>query len=253
MHDLVRNSSLPRHEARRLAAIAGETDDPEATFRSLEAERLDGAPLQYLEGTAVFGPLELTVDERVLIPRPETEQLWELSQRLVPFPGVVVDLCTGSGAVALAWKRSVPTARVLGTDLSAGALDVAAANGNALGLVIEWYQGDLFAALPGDIRGEIDLITANPPYVGESEWPHLPADVRREPRSALVAGPSGLEVLERIARDAGDWLAPGGWVICEMGETQGGACAGLFADHLDRVEIAADLSGRPRFVIGRRT
>ena len=252
MQELVRESSLPGHEARRLAAVAAATAEPEEAFRRLEADRLGGAPLQYLEGSAPFGPLDLLVDERVLIPRPETEQLWELSRRLVPAPGVVVDLCTGSGALALAWKQVAASVRVVGADLSADALDVAAINAARLGLAVEWCQGDLFAALPEGLRGEVDLVTANPPYVSESEWRDLPDDVRREPRSALVAGPTGLEILVRIAADVSAWLRPGGWIACEIGETQSRDAEALFAALLDEVSIGADLSGRPRFVAGRR-
>ena len=145
-----------------------------------------GEPLQYLEGTAAFGPWDLHVDPRVLIPRPETELLWEIAAALVEAPKVIVDLCTGSGALAIALAKSFPEARILGTDLSADALDVAKENGDLHETSVEWCIGDLFGALPDDLRGNIDLLVSNPPYVAEHEYEGLPDDVRREPRMALV-------------------------------------------------------------------
>jgi release factor glutamine methyltransferase len=241
--------TLPAHELRRLQAAAG--DDPDRLANLVEA-RLRGEPLQYLEGTAAFGPLDLLVDRRVLIPRPETEQLWELARGLVDHPQVIVDLCTGSGALALALKLVFPTARVLATELSPGAVAVARANAARLGLEVEILEGDLFAPLPGDMAGRVDLVVSNPPYVAEGEWPGLPEDVKREPAMALVAGPDGSEMLARIATEVGGWLRPGGVVACEMGETQGEVVQALFAAGLDEVRLRQDLAGRDRFVIGRR-
>lgn len=221
-------------------------------FAALVALRLRGHPLQYLEGTAAFGPLDLAVDDRVLIPRPETEQLWEMACRLVPHPRVVLDLGTGSGALALAFAHRFPAARVVAVDASPGALEVASANGDRLGLAVEWLAGDLFDPLPAELEGAVDLLVSNPPYVAEAEWPDLPTDVRHEPRQALVAGPRGTEVLERIAAAAPRWLAPGGWLACEIGETQGGWAREAFSAGLVDVEVRPDLTGRDRFVVGRR-
>lgn len=252
MRASVPESRLPVHEAARLWTVACASADPEATFRSLEARRLGGRPLQYLEGSAAFGPLELVVDDRVLIPRPETEQLWELATGLVMSPSTIVDLGTGSGAMALALKADHPDARVIGVDLSADALDVARLNGARLGIEVEWCHGDLWEALDRDLEGRVDLVVSNPPYVAANEWEELPPDVRQEPREALVAGPTGLEVLERIVAGAERWMAPGGGVACEIGETQGRACRELFSTALAEVEIMTDLTGRDRFVVGRR-
>jgi release factor glutamine methyltransferase len=240
--------TLPAHELRRLRAAAGE--DPDRLANLVEA-RLGGEPLQYLEGTAPFGPLDLVVDDRVLIPRPETEQLWELARGLVDHPQVIVDLCTGSGALALALKLVFPAARVLATELSPGAVAVARANVLRLGLEVEVLEGDLLAPLPADLAGTVDLVVSNPPYVAESEWSALPADVKREPAMALVAGPDGTEMVARIAGGVGGWLRPGGVVACEMGETQGNVVRALFAG-LDEVRIHRDFAGRDRFVTGRR-
>ena len=206
--------------------------------------------MQYLEGTAAFGRWDLHVDPRVLIPRPETELLWEIAAALVDAPKVIVDLCTGSGALAIALAKSFPEARVLGTDLSAEALDVARENGDLHETSVEWRTGDLFSALPDDLRGGVDLLVSNPPYVAEHEYGSLPEDVRREPRMALVAGPTGLEVYERIAAEIGSWLAGGGSFALEIGETQGDAVRSLFAEFSPLVR--RDLTDRDRFVIGRR-
>ena len=204
--------ALPQHEYRRLAAAAGDR-----SLADLVKRRIAGEPLQYLEGTVQFGPLTLTVDRRVLIPRPETEHLAsELVGRMQP-PGVVVDLCTGSGALALFLKHAWPESRVFGTDNSSAALEVARANGSG----IEWLQGDLFAALPAELLGKVDLLVANPPYIAEREWDTLPGDVRHEPRIALVAGPLGTEVIERILTELPDWISPGGEAWIEIGETHG--------------------------------
>jgi len=245
-------SALPSHEARRLWRLCLEDEDPLPHFRALEARRLGGEPLQYLEGLAAFGPLDLLVDRRVLIPRPETEQLWDLTTRLVTEPAVVVDLCTGSGALALACKHAFPAARVLATEISPDAAAVAAANARRLGLDVEILVGDLYGPLPPDVAGRVDLLVANPPYVTEGEWDGLPADVRREPRIALVAGPAGTEVFDRIVAGAAHWLAPGGWFACEIGETQAAHCLAAAGRHLADVRILDDLADRPRFCIGRR-
>ncbi len=229
-----------------------EDEDPLPHFRALEARRLVGEPLQYLEGLAAFGPLDLLVDTRVLIPRPETEQLWDLTTRLVSDPAIIVDLCTGSGALALALKNAFPAARVLATEISTVAVAVADANARRLGLVVEILVGDLYSPLPPDIGGRVDLLVANPPYVTEGEWDALPEDVRHEPRIALVAGPEGTEVFDRIVAEAGEWLAPGGWFACEIGETQAVHCLTVASEHLSSVRILDDLADRPRFCLGRR-
>lgn len=260
MVDLPPSSRLPVHEARRLWEAArrrahesrGDVD-PADVYRRMERERLDGTPLQYLEGTAAFGPIELAVDERVLVPRPETEQLWELAESLVTAPTLVVDLGTGSGALAILLARSHPGARVIAVDRSTDAAEVARANAAVLAPQVEVLVGDLFDPLPVDATHAVDLVVSNPPYVAEGEWDTLPPDVRREPRAALVAGPEGTEVLDRIAADVGRWLRHGGVVACEIGETQGAHVAGAFdrAGLVD-VSIRPDLTGRPRFALGWR-
>jgi release factor glutamine methyltransferase len=235
---------LPDHELRRLEAVAGVN----GTIDDLIKRRLDGEPLQYIEGTAQFGSLELVVDKRVLIPRPETETLFEIASRIVRLPEVIVDLCTGSGALALALKQHFPTAAVFATDISVDAIEVAAENMARTDNSIYLANGDLFDPLPTSLIGEVDLIVANPPYVSESEFASLPDDVKREPRVALVSGQSGLEIIERIGASASQWLRPGGVVVCEIGEKQGIAAASSFPGI--PVVIRRDLNGRDRFVLG---
>jgi release factor glutamine methyltransferase len=260
---LAEASDLARHEAVRLLLVAAGEDrswlvgDPVIAgdvvdqFRALVARRRSGEPLQYIEGSTQFGPIEVVVDRRVLIPRPETEQLYEAAVaklRAIRAP-VVVDLCTGSGNLALAIKHTVPAARVVATDLSPDAVAVAARNAARLMLEVEIVQGDLFAPLPAGLAGSVDLIVANPPYVSRDECALLPAEVADwEPSLALDAGADGLDILERIAAEAADWLRPGGWLMCEIGERHGVAVAHLFAAF--RPEIHRDLAGRDRFLLG---
>lgn len=262
--DLLASIDLPRHEAERLMIAATGLRRTDvllgADLTAAQAERLDelvlrrsaGEPLQYLEGSVQFGPLELFVDRRVLIPRPETERLWEIvTSRLPEAPHVVVDLCTGSGNLALALKHSWPGATVYATDEDAGALEVAETNARKNGLDVEFLHGDLFEALPVEIHEAADVLVANPPYVAEADFAGLPADVRdHEPPAALIGGGDGLEVLRRIAAEATAWLRPGGLIVCEIGESQSAAAAGLFARF--GAEVLPDLAGRPRFVTGHR-
>jgi release factor glutamine methyltransferase len=235
--------SIPDHEMARLEALA----KTGTSLDELVARRLDGEPLQYIEGSAAFGPLDLLVDERVLIPRPETEGLFEMAIRMVRTPEVIVDLCTGSGALALALKAHFPSAAVFATDISPEAIEVATYNRYRTGHQIYLAEGDLFDPLPTAILGAVDLIVANPPYVAEVDFSDLPRDVQREPRMALVSGPTGLEVIERIGASADDWLRPGGVIICEIGERQGISASSSF--HELPAVVRQDLTGRDRYVV----
>ncbi|HSO49498.1 MAG TPA: HemK/PrmC family methyltransferase, partial [Acidimicrobiia bacterium] len=151
-------STIPDHEMSRLESLAR----PEAPLEDLVARRLAGEPLQYIEGSAAFGPLDLVVDDRVLIPRPETEGLFELATRLVRAPEVIVDLCTGSGALGLALKSFFPSAAVFATDISPDAIEVATSNRYRTGHQVYLAEGNLFDPLPTAILGTVDLIVANP-------------------------------------------------------------------------------------------
>lgn len=234
---------IPPHELSRLEAVAG----PSQPLEDLVARRLGGEPLQYIEGSAPFGPLDLLVDDRVLVPRPETEILFEIASRLVRNPEVIVDLGTGSGALALALKREFPSAAVFATDISQDAIDVATENRRRNGLDINLAVGDLFDPLPASIQGQVDLLVVNPPYISEAEFDDLPADVRREPKVALVAGRTGLEVIREVGALAARWLRPGAVVVCEIGEKQGVPASMAFVE-LPTV-VRQDLTGRDRYVV----
>jgi len=254
---------LPEHEGIRLLLAAASADrswllgnpvvapDVADRLRAYAERRRNGEPLQYIEGTVQFGPVEVAVDRRVLIPRPESEQLFEAAvEKLRPIPTpTVVDLGTGSGNLALAIKHTVPEARVVATDVSPDAVAVAKDNAELLALSVELLEGDLFGALPPELAGSVDLIVSNPPYVTRDECALLPAEVADwEPGLALDGGANGLDVLERIAAEARSWLRPGGWLMCEIGERHGPAVTHLFAAF--RPEIHRDLAGRDRFLLG---
>jgi release factor glutamine methyltransferase len=252
---------LPRHEVERLLSKATgrprtdlllgvELDGSEAAvFETLLTRRRAGEPLQYIEEQIPFGSVEVSVDPRVLIPRPETEQLFDLAIHRVSAPMVIVDLCTGSGNLALALKHTFPDAIVYATDISPDAAAVAEQNARDAGLDVTVLQGDLFDPLPAHLRGRVDLIVANPPYLAERELVDLPAEIRdHEPTVALVAGPNGDEALAAIASEAPEWLAPGGMIMCEISEFHGPVVAEFFAPLGGTIE--KDMAGKDRFVIG---
>jgi release factor glutamine methyltransferase len=220
--------------------------------RALVARRARREPVAYILGTWGFRDLELAVDARVLVPRPETELLVDRCLRLlegVPEPRVL-DVGTGSGAVALAVAGERAGAAVVGVDSSAAALEVARANGDRLGLHVEWVESDLLAGVAGR---RFHLVASNPPYVSAAEVAGLDPEVREwEPRAATVAGETGLEVIERLVAAAPAALEPGGALALEVGAGQAEAVADLLA----RAGIAAggvdaDHAGIPRVVWGR--
>lgn len=237
-------TELPQHEMRRLEALAASDG---VSLDQLVARRRDGEPLQYIEGSVVFGPIEIKVDRRALVPRPETEGLYEMATRMVRHPETVVDLCTGSGALALALKHSFPAATVFATDISDEAIELALENRVLTGLDVFFAIGHLFDPLPASLLGDVDLLVANPPYVSKADFAELPEDVRREPEVALLAGPTGLEHIQRIGAAAAVWLRPGGVVICEIGESQGVSASSCFTD-LPAV-VRQDLAGRDRYLV----
>jgi release factor glutamine methyltransferase len=264
---LLDEPEVPPHEAERLLAVATgrsrselladvEVGAEEARhYLDLVRQRLAGVPLQHLEGSVQFGPIELRADRRALVPRPETEHLWEEAVAALREAGpgtVIVDLCTGSGNLALALKHRFPLAQVYATDLSPEALVLAEENAAALELDVAFLEGDLFEPLPAGLYERVDLLVANPPYVTVAEFDELPVDVRdHDPQSALVAGPEGDEVLARIAEKAYWWMGTGGWLFCEIGETQSERALEYFGEYLD-VEVRPDLVGRPRILVGRK-
>lgn len=226
-------------------ALPGTAQD---TFLSLCRRRAHGEPVAYLTGGKEFFGLPLQVDARVLVPRPDTETLVEwaldiLRGRTAPR---VVDLGTGSGAIALAIRSRCPDAQVEAVDRSADALAVACANARRLGLDVAFRQADWLEG-----AGRYDLIVGNPPYIAEGDA-HLPG-LRHEPRQALVAGADGLDDLRRIAAAAPGHLAPGGWILLEHGWDQAGAVRGLLRDAgLHDACSRADLAGISRCSGARR-
>ena len=220
-----------------------------ATYEALCRRRAAGEPVAYLVGHKEFFGLELQVDDRVLVPRPDTETLVEWALELLrdrPAPRVL-DLGTGSGAIALAVRSARPDARVEAVDRSADALAVAAANAQRLGLPLELRQADWLDGA----TGPYDLIASNPPYVAAAD-PHLAA-LRHEPLAALAAGPDGLDDLRRIVAAAPAHLRPGGWLLLEHGWDQAPAVRALLAGAgLGAVGSRNDLAGIARCSGGRR-
>jgi len=229
----------------------------QAFFRCVR-RRAEREPLQYVTGVSDFRRLELAVDSRVLIPRPETETLVERALEILREAGghpLVVDVGTGSGCIALSLAKEHPEAVVHATDGSGEALQAARENASRLGLegLVDFHLGDLLLALPGWMRGKVDLVVSNPPYVRESDFPSLPPEVREhEPHAALVAGPRGTEVHARLVEQSLSWLSPGGRLLMECGEDQvEELCSLLESAGYAGVRKGKDLTGRPRMVEGR--
>lgn len=293
--------ALRDEAAGRLAAVAGDAAGAEARWIVLDASgaapqewlelevepvtviaahrvdtmverRLAGEPLQYVLGSWSFRGVDLMVDPRVLIPRPETEVVAEIAIDEVVRLGArtgksdpwsaglttysVADLGTGSGALALALVSALPDAAVWATDASADSLAVARANVSSLGSPatrVRVVEGDWFDALPIELRGELRLVVSNPPYVAAHEVDALPREViAHEPVGALVSGPTGLECLERIVADAPAWLEREGVLVCEIAPHQADAVIDLargagFTD----AEVRHDLTDRPRALVAR--
>jgi release factor glutamine methyltransferase len=214
-------------------------------FEALVQRRHNGEPVAYITGHRGFWSLELEVTPATLIPRPETELLVELALERLPPAGRVVDLGTGSGAIALAIAHERPQARVMATDASLDALAVAQRNAVRLGLArVSFMHGDWFGPLSGE---RFDMVVSNPPYI-EADDPHLAqGDLRFEPASALASGSDGLDDIRRIVEGARAHLEPGGWLMMEHGWSQGDAVrAVLSTAGYHHVFTAQDLEQRDR-------
>jgi release factor glutamine methyltransferase len=221
------------------------SDDDAERSSGLIARRAAGEPLAYLVGEKEFRGLVLRVGPQVLVPRPDTETLvdWALALLEGPLAGIesprVVDLGTGSGAIALALKQACPRADVTATDASEAALAVARDNGQRLKLPLRWRGGSWWAAVDGE---RFDLAVSNPPYIAEGD-PHLPA-LGHEPASALVSGADGLQAIREIVGGAAAHLHAGGWLLLEHGHDQAPAVTGLLlAGGWRSVQSKTDLSG----------
>lgn len=222
----------------------------ERHIRELARRRANREPLQYLLGVAYFMDLELEVTPAVLIPRPETELLAEraiAALREHPHP-IALDLCCGSGALAVSMSLEVPGAQVHAADLSPDALAVTAKNAELLGASVTLHQGDLFAAVP---EIAFDVIVSNPPYIPSADCLTLQEEVRREPLMALDGGADGLDFYRRIASDAPKFLRPGGVLLLEAGFDQAEAVMALLADFAD-VRAHEDYQHIPRMIEARK-
>lgn len=241
----------PRTLAERGHALS---DSQRSDFRALVARRAALEPVAYLVGRREFYGLDLLVDRRVLVPRPETELLVELAlrhaQRRGAGPLAIADVGTGSGAIALALAAHLPAAQIYATDISPEALAVAGRNAALHGLAerVRLAQGDLLDALPAPV----DLLVSNPPY---TILPEISAGVRlHEPHLALDGGPDGLDVYRRLLAQAPAKLRPGGAIMLEIGAAQAQAVAALARQHLAaaRTSVHKDLAGLDRAVVIER-
>lgn len=248
------------------------TSDETRRYDEALARRATGVPAQYITGHQEFWGLDLVVSPAVLIPRPETEHVIETVLEIVlrtekkqnqeqdqqPRTGVsapreplIVDVGTGSGAIAIALAKELPDAEIHATDISAAALEVARANAarHQLSSRIDFHQTDLLDGL----TGAFDFVVSNPPYVGESEEESVQLEVRKfEPRNAVFAGPTGLEVIARLIPQAQAALKPGGWLIFEISGTIANAVQKLIS-HWNKASIRSDLQGIPRVAMARNT
>ncbi len=255
----------PRVDAELLAAHAAGTDrgrlaftdagpDFQDRYDGLVAQRAKRIPLQHLTGTAAFGPVTVQVGPGVFIPRPETEALleWAVAQQLPTRP-TIVDLCTGSGALALALSRNWPDARVIAVDDSDDALRYA--RRNAAATPVELIKADVTATdLLAELDGQVDLVVANPPYIPDGAELE-PEVAQHDPPHALFGGPDGMAIINSIVALAARLLRDGGRCAIEHDDTTSASTVEAFAGTGQFTDITArvDLAGRPRFVTARRT
>jgi release factor glutamine methyltransferase len=265
----------PRFDAEELAAWAhgvrraelhrvpdGEFD---ARFWEAIARRENREPLQHITGRAFFRYLELEVGPGVFVPRPETEVMvdWAIDRLrdLDVAEPLVVDLCTGSAAIALAIAQEVPRSRLHAVEIDGTALSWAQRNvaratrvDPGLGARVTLHQGDATRALP-ELTGQVDLVISNPPYVPLEEWENVAPEARdHDPEIALFSGPDGLTMIRSLERVAQRLLVPSGWAVIEHADVQGGAVQRIFTEELGWSETAdhRDLTGRPRFVTAQK-
>jgi len=242
---------LYAHPERELTTVE------QTRYEEALAQRARGIPAQYITGHQEFWGMDFIVNPAVLIPRPETEHVIETVLQLVnggraSSPGMrIVDVGTGSGCIALALAKELPEAEVHATDISPAALEVARANAarHQLENRIQFYETDLLQCLE---RARLDFVVSNPPYVGESEQDQVQLGVRKfEPRKAVFAGPTGLEVIERLIPQAQAELKPGGWLVMEISGTIAEDVKRLLAQWID-VGVTNDLQGIPRVASARK-
>lgn len=235
------------------------TPEQKLELETALARRLAREPLQYITGTREFWSLDFDVSPAVLVPRPETEFLLDRVCSVLADAGLkkgpVLDMCTGSGVIAVVLALELKAAPVVAVDSSPAALQVAAANvrKHDLSQSINLLCSDLYAAFHAD--AEFRCIVANPPYIAEGDFAILSPEVRDwEPGPALFAGKKGLDIIEKLAQQSYGHLQPGGWLFLEIGADQEDAVRSLFSDRdmYDRVAVLKDWSGRPRVLQARR-
>ena len=233
-------------------------------LRAMVARRLTGEPLQYVMKSWAFRHLDVLVDNRVLIPRPETEVMvqaaLDLAREMISKTNSklrVADLGTGSGVIGLSLASELPRGsnEVWLTDLSADALEVARANLAGLGLIngdVRVVQGSWFAALPSELKNSFDLIVSNPPYIALYDPSVESSVLNHEPHLALFAGSDGLDAYREIISHADEWLVTNGWIVLEIGHQQGDAVRELLAQNsFKQIEIRKDLAGRDRIALAK--
>lgn len=223
-------------------------------FKKLLLERSQGRPVQYILNTCEFMGLSLYVDENVLIPRPDTETLAEKALEYLKEGDSVLDMCTGSGCVAVSLARYGPGLKITGTDISQDALAVAKRNAdlNGQGLKINWIKSNLFEAVPEKMK--FDIIVSNPPYIPTEEIEALMPNVKSfEPRLALDGGADGLKFYRRIAEDGREFLRHGGRMLLEIGYDQASSVRKIMGEAgYSGVEVFRDLAGHDRVILGTR-
>ena len=218
-------------------------------LRPMVARRRSGEPLAWITGRTGFCGLEVIVEPGVYVPRWQSERLATSAADLLPSDGLAVDLCTGSGAVAMVMASARPDARVVATELDPVAVHCARRNGVLV------YEGSLTEPLPADLASRVDVMTGVLPYVPTEALHLLPPDVQRfEPLAALDGGKGGLALLSEVVRGSGGWLRTGGWLLLETGSDQVGAATALLTGSgFDRVGVLVDDDGDRRGVYGRRS
>ncbi len=242
------------HAPRLNLLLSMETAVPPAAAEQFEnslRRREMREPLQYILGSQPFFGLTLTVTPDVLIPRGDTEALCEWALDTLPrtAPAQVLDLCTGSGALAIAIRHERPQAQVTAADISPAALAVARQNACALHVAVRFVQGDLFAPVAGQV---FDLIVSNPPYIPTGDLSGLQREVQFEPSLALDGGADGLDFYRRILRDAPRYLSAEGRLGLEIGDGEADAVAAMMAPDFEDIRTLCDLGGRTRVVAGRK-
>ena len=225
------------------------TAEEAAAYDALISRREKREPLQYILGSQSFMGFSFKTDRRALIPRFDTEALCEEALKYIRPGGRTLDLCTGSGALAIAMKKLRPGAEVTASDVSRDALALARENAQKLDAAVRFIQGDLFAPLAGE---RFDVIVSNPPYIPEELRGKLQAEVEKEPALALFAGKDGLDFYRRIAAEAPEHLTPAGRLCLETGDGQGEAVKALLKEGFSDIQIISDLNGLPRVVSARK-